>query len=395
MKRKMLRMILVGCLLLTSLLWSGTALAQDEALPDPGMTPDSPFYFFDTMGKNVGMFFTFGSEAKAGKALEYAGERLAEARAMAAKNKVREMTRAANDYEGFMATVNERMEAAVQQGTSENISERLALAVSNHLSVLDGIKDQVPGQDGEVIARVRAASMNGQENALRALGREKLERAVEIGSAAIENRLQRAMRKAAGDVTSDNATSENATSENMTSEVNENLDYAARIAEIEEELLALAQEKGIDVTALEQRLAQSTSNRLEVLAGVYEKVPEQAKQAVANAIENSVEKYERAVEKLKEKGALGEIPEEAPVMQRIREEVKERLQVQTATEAHTSDNISGQVRTQSEVQERTQAEVSEQAQNLRPATPGAEASENKTGNNGEANDNGKAKGQKP
>ena len=78
MKQKMLRITIVSCLLITSLFWGGTAYAQDEELPDPGLTPDSPFYFLDNWGKNIGMFFTFGDEAKAKKALKYAEERLAE-----------------------------------------------------------------------------------------------------------------------------------------------------------------------------------------------------------------------------------------------------------------------------------------------------------------------------
>ena len=201
MKQKQLRIILISCLLITSLLLSGTAYAQDEELPDPGITPDSPFYFFDTMGKGIGLFFAFGPEAKARKALEYAEERLAETRVMALKNRVREMTRAANDYHGFMAMVNERAEEAIRQGASENISERVALATTKHLKVLDRIKDQIPEQAAEAITRARTASMNGQKNALRTLAKVKAERAIEINIDAIESRLNRARVKATENVT--------------------------------------------------------------------------------------------------------------------------------------------------------------------------------------------------
>ncbi|MFH1647851.1 MAG: DUF5667 domain-containing protein [Chloroflexota bacterium] len=111
---KLLRTVLIGCLLVTSFVFSGAAYAQDEELPDPGLTPDSPFYFFDTLGKNIGMAFTFGSEAKAKRALKYAEERLAEVRVMAEKNRTREMERAANDYDRFMTKVNQRLEEAKQ-----------------------------------------------------------------------------------------------------------------------------------------------------------------------------------------------------------------------------------------------------------------------------------------
>ena len=53
MKFRKLSIVLISCLLVSSLFFSGTVFAQDEELPDPGITPDSPFYFFDTLGKNV------------------------------------------------------------------------------------------------------------------------------------------------------------------------------------------------------------------------------------------------------------------------------------------------------------------------------------------------------
>ncbi|MCK4273958.1 MAG: hypothetical protein KAW90_03620, partial [Dehalococcoidales bacterium] len=328
MKQKLLRITLVSCLLITSLFFGGTAYAQDEELPDPGLTPDSPFYFLDTWGKNIGMFFTFGNEAKVRKALQYAEERLAETRAMAAKNRVREMERAANDYDGFMAMVNERLEAAVQEGLSDNISERVALATEKHLRVLDRVKDQVPEQAKGALTRARTASMNGQINALRALAKVKTERAIDIAADTIEDQMERARVRATANVTAD---------------VEEALDYAARIAALEEEMAAFAGEKGIDITAIEQRLAHSTANRLETLSGVYEQVPENARQAIENAIENSVRKYQRALEKLRERNALGDVPDAETVINRLQAEVRERLRLSTASQAPDSDNVTVQV----------------------------------------------------
>jgi hypothetical protein len=339
MKQTLLRIALVSCLLITSLCWGGAAFAQDEELPNPGLTPDSPFYFLDKWGKNIGMFFTFGNEAKARKALKYAEERLSEARAMADKHRVREMERAANDYEGFMAMVNQRLEATAQQGLSDNISERVALAAAKHLDVLDRVKDRVPEQAKQALTRARAASQNGQVNALRALAKEKAEKAIDIAEETIENQLERARVRATA---------------NATADVTEALDYAARIAELEEEMTTFAEEKGIDITSLRQRLAQSTTNRLDVLSGVYEKVPENARLAVANAIENSVRKYERAVEKLRESNALSNVPDEETVMNRIQAEVKERLQLSTASRAPDSVNTTAQIRVRAENRVNTQ-----------------------------------------
>jgi len=380
MKQNKLRIIVISCLLITSFLLSGTAYAQDEELPDPGITPDSPFYFLDTLGKNVGMFFTFGPEAKARKALQYAEERLAEVQVMAAKNRVRALTRAANDYDGFMAMVNERAEEARQRGIPDNVSETVALATSKHLSVLDRIKDQVPEEASEATAQVRTASMNGQKNALRALAKIKPERAFEINSATIESRLNRARVKA---------------TENVTAEVDEALEDAAEFLETEEEILEIAREHGKDISAIEQQLAQSTSNRFEVLSQVYEKVPEQAKPAIANAMENTVRKYEREIEKIAENSASGEIPEEARELQRTQEELRERLRLMTTSQAQVSDTTSGNVTEQARIRVQVQEKVREPVSNLKPETSELAASANKTRGNKEDANQEKTNGRSP
>ncbi|MFC1942763.1 DUF5667 domain-containing protein [Chloroflexota bacterium] len=367
MKHMKLKTVIISCLLITSFLLSGTAYAQDADLPDPGITPDSPLYVFDNWGKSIGMFFAFGPEAKAKKALNYAEEKLAEAQVMAAKNKVKEMTRAANDYDGFMAMVNERAEEARRAGNSDDLSERVAVATSNHLTVLDRLKDQVPEEAGEAIIRARTASMKGQTNALRALAEAKPERALEINSANMEKRLNRARIKA---------------SENITTEVEKALEDTAELVEIEEEISEIARELGIDSTAIEKLTAIANSNRLEVLAGVYEKVPEQARQGIARAMENSLTKYDRTVEKLKEKNALGEVSEDNPTIERLRAEIQEKLRVRTSNgvqdAANISGNITAKVRAQEQVRESVEANVERQTQKLKPETAEPSATANKT-----------------
>jgi len=311
MKRNIFRIALVICLFLSSFLFSGAVFAQDEALPSPGITPDSPFYFLDKLGKDIGMFFAFGNEAKAKKALKYAEERLSEVRVMMEKNRIREMERAANDYDGYMAMVNERLENA---GISDNITATVALAAARHLAVLDNLTDRVPQQAAAAIAHAKEVSINGQVNALRALAKDKPENAIDIASQSVENRMERARIRISGNIISANVTGEA-------------LDYAARISALEDEITALAEQKGIDTTAILQRLAQSTSHRLETLSGVYDKAPESARQGIENAIENSVKKYQRALDKLKEKNASGNVTDEETVMNRIQKEIRERLQI--------------------------------------------------------------------
>ena len=324
MKLKKFRFIFVSCFMITSLLFSSAAFAQDEDLPDPGITPDSPFYFLDIFGKNIGLFLAFGPEAKAKKALEYAEERLAEARAMAAKNRAKEVERAARDYDKYLAIVAKRAGEVTRPEISDNISERVALATSKHLAVLERIKETVPEQAREAITRAKEASLNGQKNALRALAREKPERAIDINLAAIEDRLNRARVKA---------------TENITEEVEEALADADELLELEDEISEIARGQGRDIPSIEQRIAKSIANRLEVLERVHEKVPEQARQGIEKAMANSLKKYERAVEALKKKNALGAVSEETPIPERVREKIKERLESRTRTEARSSANV--------------------------------------------------------
>lgn len=370
MKQGLLRITLVSCLLITSLFWGGAVYAQDEELPDPGLTPDSPFYFLDTWGKNISMFFTFGDEAKAKKALHYAEERLSEAQAMAVKNKIREMTRAANDYDGFMAMVNEKLEAAAENGTSDNVSERLAeLAYRIHTRFSE-LRDKLPPKETAnvtpadeetreeatateearaTIERAKVATINSQIKALRRLVKNKAERAFDISSETIERLMEKVRARVR-------------VSANVTDDVNEALDYAARIAELEDEMTAIAEEKGIDITAIQERLAQSTINRLEVLSEVYENAPEAAQRGIENAIENSVEKYERVVEKLKERNVSGEISVNATTLQNIPEKIRERLNLTTSNQAQIANEPSvsaiAPVSTQTENQEQNQNQLS-------------------------------------
>ena len=371
MKLKRFWLILLSTMIISSLFLGGTAYAQEEEeLPDPGITPDSPFYFLDNWGKQIGLLLAFGPEAKAQKALEYAEERLAEANAMALKNRIRETEKAADSYNGFLVMARERVEEARQQGAADNISEKVALATSKHLAVLDGIKDTAPEQAKEAIVRARDVSMDGQQNALRVLANERLERAMEINLATIEGRLNRVRVKA---------------EEGNTGEVEAALDDANKLLRFGEEISETARGLGKDTTSVEQLVARATSSQLQVLAEVHEKMPEPARVAIESAIANSLTNRERVVEALKNKGALGEIPEEAPVLERVQTQLLERVQAEV--QQRIQEEAQGieqalQERVQEELQQRIQEQVKETMQeqitNLKPAVPKTVTTVNKT-----------------
>ena len=104
-----------------------------------------------------------------------------------------------------------------------------------------------------------------------------------------------------------------------------------------------------------RHLAQATTNRLETLSAVYEKIPETARQTVENAIENSVRKYERALEELAERNALGDIPDAETLI----EEVVGRLQLSISSQAQESDNNTVQIQLRAENQQQNRERISE------------------------------------
>lgn len=71
----------VICLLAFLLLLSGAVFAQTQniaTLPNPGITPESRFYFLDTFGEALRDFFAFSSEGRARLQIKFAAERVAE-----------------------------------------------------------------------------------------------------------------------------------------------------------------------------------------------------------------------------------------------------------------------------------------------------------------------------
>lgn len=378
MKHKISFTVLAAVMLVSMLFGSIAVYAQDETLPAPGITPDSPFYFLDKLGKNIGMAFTFGAEAKARKALQYAEESLSEAQSMALRNKEKQIEQAAGQYEKYMAMVQARLEESLQPGPSGNVSERVALATTNHLEVLARIREQVNERAREAIANAENVSMNGQLNALRVLGENKPDKALEI----CDNITARQMEKIRARVNANG----NSASANLTGL----LDYADRIAALEDKIAATAESTGANVTALQERLANSTANRLRVLSEVYEKAPAQAQSGIANAIENSVKKYEKALEKLQTanvtapatiNATLGNIPQQ--LREKIQSTISNQLQINTSS---SGNGTQLQVNTQTREQDR------ERPENGPASVPPATGATGQPGQNAGTDNQGNSKG---
>ncbi len=409
------------------LLTTTMAVAQEVELPDAGTTPDSFFYGLDRAFERISLALTFNKAAKAEKRLQIASERLAELKAMTDKGKPEYSDDLANEYDNNIKEANEiATTAMLLREDKSKLAELIALATSKHLSVLDRVKEKVPEQAKEFIIKAKEASMNGQENALRALSEDKPEKAAEINLNAAKGRLNRAKEKAeagesedveealeeyaqmtelsnelaeknadaAEDIAADfneqladldeiedkapedvkekvkqkksfslekqrnalkilaknkpekaaeifskaadarlnraNAKAD----ENETEEVENEIEEFGKLANFGDEISQIAQGLGKETTTVDQLVAKATSYHLDVLAEVYEKVPENSKAAIERAMNKSAKGRETAVEALKKKGALGDISEEVPatVSDKIPETVKQRIGIEEKPE---------------------------------------------------------------
>lgn len=171
-----------------------TVSAQSGALPSPGITPDSPFYFLDRWGEGIGRFFAFGREAKAAKQAEHAEERLAEARVMVDEGEDELAEEAAREYGVLISGAASNLAVAAQSG--ENVDAALAglvtRATSVHQTVLAEVYTKVPEQAKPAIERAMTQSVQGQEAALNALSgtqREAVEERAEQQRQQVEERL--------------------------------------------------------------------------------------------------------------------------------------------------------------------------------------------------------------
>jgi len=165
----MKKTILVSSLLVALMLFSGIALAATDDLPNPGITPDSPFYFLDGWGESISMFFAFSHEAKAEKKLAFAEEKLAEAKKMAEEGKTDAADVAEKKYE---KDIDDATTEAKLTG-NENALQRIQEATTRHQAVMQRILSQVPEQAKAAIQKAMEKSSAGHQNAIDAINKSK------------------------------------------------------------------------------------------------------------------------------------------------------------------------------------------------------------------------------
>jgi len=283
-----------------------TAYAAQESMPGDALYP------LKLGTEQARLVLSRSDTSKAELYLTFANRRVEEMATLAERGRPEKVNIAANGYDGAIGMAIGKMEEARGKGLAiADISELVAEATLKHLEVLEGLLETVPDEAVPGIEKAIEVSMTGQENAVLALAGKNPLRAMEINLSTMEGRLNMAKAKAEG---------------------NDIEGVEAALAEVEElrhfgeEISEIARGLGRDTTALDELVARATASHLEILAMVYEKAPEQAKEAIERAMEESVKGYGTAVEALEEAGALDDILEEPPIPEGIPDEVKRKLE---------------------------------------------------------------------
>jgi tetratricopeptide (TPR) repeat protein len=262
---------LISAGIVSVVLFAGVASAQTTDLPDPGMLPNSPFYFVKSFFEDVGTFFTFGNSAKAERYLALAEKRLAEAKVLA-EQEDEEAQDAIARYEDQYAEAKERAERADNLDLEAQVTD----ATTKHLSVLDEVLARVPEQAKESIRAAKERSVAGQIEALRGIAQRNPEAAVDIFARAAEGRLNAANARAGRGGDDDEA-----------KEVEEALEDYDKYAQFGKEISTMAGGIRTGETAVEDLVKKATSHHLQVLEDVHQKLPPQAQQEFQRALDNA------------------------------------------------------------------------------------------------------------
>lgn len=201
-----LSIILAACTSALILFPTGTAFAEETvALPPPGITPDSPLYFWDELAEKISLRFTLRAEARAEKAMHYAEERLAEMNSMMARNNVQATIRAMNGYTHWIDIAAENIGTSGNQGA--NTQAMLALGIAKHTASLDDIADEIPEEARKVMTQTRERACICQQMALGQMEQEDPELANQVRLMLME-RQRNSVRLMAGNEAITNAQEE-------------------------------------------------------------------------------------------------------------------------------------------------------------------------------------------
>ena len=152
---------------------------EPVALPNAGLTPESPFYFLDKLGETLREFFTFNPEGKAHLQIDFAAERIAEikiileTKGVNAKGlEVAESRLQANIAKAAGIVEGEKSKGKDVSELAKNISEDFD---ANKEALKQALKDQehsLEAKEDELKAKIREARQVGDATQVEALVKE-------------------------------------------------------------------------------------------------------------------------------------------------------------------------------------------------------------------------------
>lgn len=287
-----------------SALGAGTAYASQSSLPGDALYP------LKLATEQAGMMLLRDDAARAERALIFVERRMGEMEVLAEEGRSQDLDLAVEKYGYALNMALSMMERASDVGPATgNITALVAEATSRHLSVLDEVWDMVPNEAKGAIVYARNVSEMGYFRALVAVAKNNTVRAAEMNLAAMEGRLNRIRARV-----------QNAEAVQIA------LQQFEDMAEFGEEISRIAQEIDLNMSEVEELIAEATGRHLEVLADVWERVPEQAKPGIERAMANLMIRHQKRVQELEQRGIEG--PPSPAVPETVLERMEERIQEQ-------------------------------------------------------------------
>ncbi|MDP2685520.1 MAG: DUF5667 domain-containing protein [bacterium] len=171
----------------------------EQELEDPGLLPDSPFYFVKNWSEKIQSMFTFGDDKKAELEYKFAMRRIAEINKLVEKDKMDQAIKHMENYEEHLAKFTERVEKLKDKKPEKTaeLLDKLEASQIRQQSVLADVYNKVPESAQAGILNAMENSSKGLENAI-----EQLENKAELDNymERVEGRLNNEFKNKSEDV---------------------------------------------------------------------------------------------------------------------------------------------------------------------------------------------------
>jgi len=237
-----------------------------SAAANAGVKPGSFFYFFDTTFEKLGLFFTFNPEKKAKKALDYAGERLAEIEVIAGGKNPNVIKTVIANYESNVALATEKSKEIKDKGQAESLFTSIADNTSKYQEILAEVLAKVPDEAKETITKAIEASRKGQEEATKQIAELKSE--VEK----LKKEVAKLKQESVQNVSSETIKSDNKKIESQSVEIEKNIQKEVNIKTETKQKSQTLKEQQEQIQNLQEEIIK-INNSLKIPCPYSDKVP--------------------------------------------------------------------------------------------------------------------------